>query len=408
MLKKLIILLFILLVSCDSKQVINEEKQYIDPINDLYIFDELNTNNQELINLATGNKEYRNEQFKMLYKDIYCKDIVDIFGNKYNLSKYDNLVFEVVSVECEHCKNFIKEHSNNLLSHGIQVVQYFNVGNKDEIINFYNDMDMEIPNNIIVVEKNDDLYSYVKDYIRIVKYPSLISYKNGKVSFMVDGEKNDSNLNAFYNISFINPLTIEDLSNEDGNSYIEICRNENDVLNSLSDDNLSKLKSLDNDDNTVSYTSKLIGSKVDYDNMSGHKDSTYISDIEDYSYYKDKNVVLLFTYLNDASEIEKINEINNIIAMNDNLEYIVVLVEGMESSSNIYRSMPIKFNCKVVSVLGYIPNDFFKLGIKNYPTAFFIESGTYTGAYSNIEKDRFNEAIDLFIGDNSIALVGNN
>ena len=120
-------------------------------------------------------------------------------------------------------------------------------------------------------------------------------------------------------------------------------------------------------------------------------------------------MTLFFTYLRDNSETEKVKQINELISSDEGIEYIVVLIEGLESSSAALKDMKIGFSCPVVSVLGYMPDDFFGFGLIAYPTAVFVDRGTFTGAYSDIEsKEKMAEAISLFLSDECIAYRRNN
>lgn len=405
MLKKIATILSVLmLVSCTANKNQEIQKDYIDPVMDIFIFDELNDDYKETIKKANSNKDYKNAQFKMLNKEVYSDDLVDIDGNIINLTNFDEFVLEVASVGCDHCSKLISEHLEYMLSKGVRIIQYFN-DDKEDIISFYDDIGMEVPKNLIVICKDDELYDYLHDYLVLEAYPTLISYKDSKVSFETSGDMDNGELDAYFDISFNN--TIND--NSEILSVISTLRTKDDVKKSFSKENLDKLNSLDNDSNTVDYTLSVIGKKLNFDRISNSKSSVYINEIDSFDEYKDKNLALIYTNLGSEEDASKIKYINKLINSNDTVKYIVVLIEGLESSTNIYNNLDVKFAAPVVSVLGYIPDDFFTIGFRNYPSALFVEKGTFTGAYSNINSiENFNKAIDMFIGDNSIALKINN
>lgn len=406
MLKKILIILSaLMLVSCADKPIEEPQKEYIDPQTDIFIFGELDETNKAIIKKANGNKDYKNNQFKMLNKDVYSNDLIDIDGNKVNFKDFDKFVLEVVSTTCEHCHKMIEEHLDEMLERGITLVQYFNNANDYDVREFYNDLNREIPNNLIVISRDEQLYEYLHDYLVLESYPTLISYVDSKVTFNKNGDISTDELNAYYEVSFNNILA----NDEKINNVIAKCRTREDVKNSLSKENLEKINNLDNDSHTLDFTLNIIGKKLDFDRISNDKSSVYINEIDSYDEYKESDLVLLYTHLGSDEDISKINYINKLVNSNDKVKYIVVLVEGLESSSNIYKDIEPKFVCPVVSVLGYIPNDFYTIGFRNYPSALFVEKGTFVGAYSNINSiDNFNKAIDMFIGDNSIALIDNN
>lgn len=402
--KLLIILLALSLFGCANTEDI-VEKEYIDPLMDIFLFGEVSSENQKLIKKANGNKEYKNYQFKMIGLDGYDQDLTDIYGNTINLTEYDKYVLEVVSVGCDHCKKIISEYNNSLLNHGIQVIQYFNLGTKQDILDLYDDVGLSIPNDLIIVESNEEFKDYLKNVFKLESYPSLISFIDDKVTFNEYGDINEDELDAFFNLGFTDTL-------ESKIDLKELCskyRNKDDVKGSLSEENINKIKALDNDGRSLGLTIEIIGSSLDFDDISNKKSSVYVNEIDSYDEYKDSELVLIYTYFSNTQDENKVKFINKLIDSNNSVEYIVVLVEGIDSSSNVYKNMANKFHTKVVSVLGYIPDDFFKIGIAYFPTAFFVEKGTFTGAYCNIDSiDNFNKAIDMFLGDNSIALKSNN
>lgn len=411
MLKKILIVLsLLLLVSCikDKKEttVIDE---YIAPVKDVFLFDELDGNLKQRIKKANGNKDYLNYQFKMLGRGVYEKDLTDIKGNTINLKDYDNFILEVLSTACSHCRDSIRDNVDNLLNLDTTLIQYFNIGDRTDIENLYEDINKDIPENIIIIGRDKNFEDYLKNEICIDRYPTLISYKDGELTFSSIGDMNLETSNSFYEISFVDPIARSELIDEDGNDLLTLDRSIDDVKNDLSRANQNKINELDNDEYTKEATYKLIGKEVDFVNMNNDRNNPYISEIEDFSKYQDSELVLLFTYLKDETDTDKVKYVNELIESNDSVEYIVVLIEGMDTSSVSYSKMNLKFKSPVVSVLGYIPADFFTIGIANYPTALFIRSGIFTGAYSNIESvDMFNEAVDTFLGEGSIALLKNN
>lgn len=411
--KKIVLLIILVLLSgCVNSNTTVEplnDNKYIEPINDSFLFSELDNNLQAKIKTANGNKDYENYQFSMIDKKIYEKDLIDINGSVFNFHAVNTCLLEVVSVDCGHCKDMVKDHINSMSNNEISLVQYFNVGTVQDIKSFYSDLQINIPNNVIIIPKDEGMDDYVRKVLGAKSYPTLVAYYNGLVSFNTSGYLDDKQLDSFYDCGFINRIDFKSLKNSEGEYLLQTIRTDKDVENSFSEENLQKLKDLDNDNNSKSYTIKLIGNKLNFDLISNNKSSVYINEIDDFNEYKDSNLVLIYTYLKDENDFSKVEFINSLIDSNKNVEYIVVLIEGLDSSSSAYRKMNNKFNCKVVSVLGYCPDDFFKLGISNYPTAIFVEKSTFTGAYSNIDSiDNFNLAISMFIGDNSIALKANN
>ena len=169
MLKKFfIVLISFFLVSCATNK--EEDKlidEYIAPVKDVFLFDELDTNLKQRIRDANGNSAFQNYQFYMLNKSIYENDLLDINGNIINFNNYDNFILEILSTTCSHCRDSLKNNLDSLLDLDTTIIQYFNVGDVDDIKNLYKDIDRSIPSNIIVIGKDEGLDDYLRNDIGI-------------------------------------------------------------------------------------------------------------------------------------------------------------------------------------------------------------------------------------------------
>ena len=406
--KSLIILLILSCFACARKDNNNQIKEeYIYPIRNVVLFDELDNKLKNAIKTANDNSDFDNYQFEMLFKDVYSERLIDIDDNIINLKDYDNLAVEIVSVKCSHCKNQIK-NIDDFIKDDITFVQYFDIGDKEEIIDFYKDGDVAIPENIIIIPHNNSLRNYFIKDLKLQMYPSLVTFKNGKVSFNCSGEIDSKSIDSLYDIAFNNVLTKQDLTDKDGVFLLGKNRSFDDVKNSLSKDNLDKLMAIDNDNNTLNMTINMIGNEFDFDTMSNSDSKVFINDIKDFGYYKDKKLAVIYTYLKDENDTDKIEFINGLISENKEYEYVVALSEGVEASKDILKKMNINFDCPVISLSARIPDDFSKVGYVPYPSAVFVDRGVFTGVYSNIQKDAFKDALDLFLSDRCIAYKKNN
>ena len=416
MFKKIfIVLTLVLLCACQKQEVIVEpvikpieKEEYIKPVKDILIYAELAEPLKSQIKIANCNSSYKNYQFAMLGKQGYDGVLKDLSDNEFSLDSYDEYMIEIVSNECSHCKKQLALLDDLVSKTDIPFIQCFNHGTKDEIYAMYDEQNATINENIRIVECDDAFRSYLKDELKIEAYPSLITYKDNKLSFISVGEVNEVSFEKIINFGFNDLIEKEDIVDKQGNNLLEISRSVDDLKNDLSEDSLKKIEELDNDDYTQELTFKLMGSKLDYSKQSNDPNEAYFNEIDDYSSYENERVVLFYTYLRDNSETDKVDYINSLMVDPD-VKYIVVLIEGIESSSAALRNMNVRFRCPVVSVLGKIPDDFFKFGLVNYPSATFVDRGVFTGAYSNIEsKEKMAEAIDMFLSDNCIAYLKNN
>lgn len=417
--KILLVLLSLLLVSCDKeinediKEEVIIESEFIEPIRDVFLCDELNSNIKNKwmeINNIDGGRGINNYQIEMLYKDVYDKELIDINGNKLNLKDYDKLVINFVSVDCGTCKQEISESIVDIVNEyeDVKFIQYFGIGNKEEILNMYSSLNVQIPDNLTIVAKDDDFHNYIKYELKAEMYPTFVFYNNQKVNLDLVSRVSINAYKKAYDLAFINPIKKEELINSEGIYLFDLNRTIEDVKNDLSEENKKRIEYLD--DPLYAFTSettyKLMGKKLDfYNTLEGN--SNTISEIDNYSYYEDKDLVIFYESLDGIDE-DKINYINSLM-IDDTKEYIVVLIEGFESQTYYYQNSEIKFNCPVVSNLGYMPRGFYSVGIIDYPTCIFIKEGNFTGAYGVIESiDKFNYALDTFLGENSIALKKNN
>ncbi|MBR5754700.1 MAG: hypothetical protein IKX97_02605 [Erysipelotrichaceae bacterium] len=410
MIRKIIVILLVLMcVSCAAKDDADTfSEEYIDPVKDVFIFSELDRKLQDRIYDAAG-REPGNYQLKMLFRNIYDGVVEDIYGNLVSISDHDKVFLEIVSTKCSHCKNQLSMMDDFLSKEDVQFVQYFNVGDSEEIIGFYDEAGVEISDDVIIIPKNDELKEYIRDYLGVEMYPTLVSFLNGKVAFVTGGEIDAQTFEKIYDISFTDPLKPEDFIDEDGNNIVDRDRTAKDVEKSLSAHNLEMLRSLDNDDMTYDLTLTVIGSPFDFDTVSNSKSSAYINEVEDFGEYKDRQLIVIYTYLRDNSETDKVEFINSLIDEENGYEYVVVLYEGLESSSAALQNMDVGFRCPVVSMNSDVPDDLGRVHFDDYPSAAFIDRGTFTGVYSNIKNVQdFNEALELFLGDGCIAYKRNN
>ena len=413
-LKKILILFLCLfcLCSCGEQTVPegNEDKEdYIDPVKDVFIFGELDEGLQKDLKTANCHSDYQNYQFKMLEKEVYQNDLYDINDDLIDLKKYDEFCMEVVSTECMHCIRQLRVLPELIQDKDLTFIQYFNVGTKDEILALYEKEGLEIPENMIIISRDDGLWEYLKNVLQIKAYPSLLCFKKGKLTFMSVGEHDEESFEMLLNYGFKNALNVHNLKDENGEELIKSSRNKDDVRNDLSEENRARLEALDHDDYTTDLTYQLMGKKVDFTFAGNANSDVYVSEIDDFSKYEDEKLVLIYTYLRDNSETDKVNFINELMLANKDVRYIVVLVEGLESSSAALKNMSIGFTCPTVSVLGKIPDDFYSFGMISYPTAVFVDRGTFTGAYSEVEsKEKIAEAIEMFLGEECIAYKRSN
>ena len=404
MVKKILVLLLLFLCACSNN---SKQLEYVDPVKDVFIFGELDSDVQNRIKEANGNKEYRNYQFLMHDDDFYDGEFIDINNKQVNLSSYERIILEIVSVRCSHCRKQLHLTDKILEHDDVLLIQYFNVGDRQEIIEFYEDEGINIPDNVIVVEHDKKIENYIRHYLKIENYPTFIAFDHGKVVFDAYGELDENSIDKFYEISYLNPLTEKDLCDKQGTYVPGTLRTIEDLKESLSEENQKKLESLPGKSEELSL--KLMGNPFDPVIHKRTSNTVYFNEVDNYQDYMDKPLVVLYENLSDDSAQEKVSFINELIKSNDRVKFILVLNEGTDQSSEILKRLENRVNCPVVSMLASIPEALMIYDIDVYPSAIFINKGTFTGAYLSIDNiELFNNAVEMFLTDNSIAYKDNN
>ncbi|MBQ6559251.1 MAG: hypothetical protein IJL85_00280 [Erysipelotrichaceae bacterium] len=410
MFKKLLLIILLLCVSCTKSEEINHsDKEYIEPMKDVLLFDLIDTKLQDRLQAANNDAYYQNYQFQMLFQDAYDGTLTDIDGNPFRFDEHEKVWLEIVSVNCAHCRNQLSYVNEVLKYDDVAFVQYFNIGTAEEIVELYVEQNIEIPQNLTIVSRDDDFREYITDTLHAKVYPTLIGFEQGKVSFVNAGEMEMETLPLVYDICFQNRIRQSDLVTEKGEDLLSINRSMEDVEASLSEENRKKLSELDHDGKTKELTLSMIGKTIDYRSHNANSNSIYIDEVKDFTVYQDKKVVYIYTYLRDNSETDKVEFINELIYSDESYNYVVILMEGLESSSAALRHMDVSFDAPVVSSLARVPSDLLKFGLVTYPSAIFVDEGVFTGCYSDIQDtDEFKKALQLFLSDESLAYKKNN
>ncbi len=410
MLRKLLVILLLLCVSCTkTEETDHKDKEYIEPMKDVLLFDEIDAKLQDRLQAANNDAYYQNYQFQMLFQDAYEGTLTDIDGEPFRFAEHDKVWLEIVSVTCGHCQNQLS-YVNEILNYDdVTFVQYFNVGTEEEIRDLYERQGIAIPEDLVVISRDDGFHRYITGSLHVKLYPTLIAFDQGKVSFVNAGEMKMETLPLVYEIGFVDKISRSELVTEEGEDLLSINRSMEDVEASLSAENREKLSGLDHDGKTKELTLSMIGKTIDYKKHGANSNSAYIDEVKDFTSYKDKKTVFIYTYLRDNSETDKVEFINELIHSDESYDYVVILMEGMESSSAALRHMDVSFDAPVVSSLARVPSDLLKFGLVNYPTAIFADEGVFTGAYSQIENvGQFKKALQLFLSEDSLAYKKNN
>ena len=400
----LLICLLTLLCSCSREEI--NKTEYIDPVKDLFVFGELDDDLADRIRSACSGAEFRNYQFTMLEEKIYPETVYDIHNEAVDLKGYDKVCFDIVSVKCSHCKKMLHQLAEVSFDSDTLFVQYFNVGDAKAIEELYEAEGLTMRDDIITLSHSEELEDYIRYDLKIENYPTLITFRDGKVTFSVIGEFAKEKWTEIVDIGFEHPIQREELCDAQGNFLPDLIRTAEDVKESLSEENQTKLEELG--EQSEDLTLKRMGKTVSFDVYRNTNSDIYYNEISDYSEYKNRDLILFYEDLNGRDVTESVSLINELIEADPETEHIVILNEGAASSSSVLKNSGLHYNCPVISMLASIPDDLIDYEISSYPTAVFIEKGTVTGVCAELDIERYQEAKQIFLGEGCIARIENN
>lgn len=411
--KKIIILLLVFLLCGCGNQSENtdndsntiETNKYIEPINEIEVFDYLNDDTKGLLYTANDDSDVKTYILSYLGKELIDVSTKDINGNTINFSDYKDskLIIEVMASWCEHCKEQTKSYTSEIIKNHPEItfIEYFNEGDVDEIKAFYKEIGEDIPNNLIIIPHDDNVSTLILANYSPKYYPGFLFFNNGILTWCRIADLKEESLDKVYDIAFNDGLDLNDLVDEKGTSVLSYAHLKEDVIDSISDENKERLSSIDNDDYTTDLTYNFIGKTFDYSDQYDD-DSTFSQEVssEEFLNYEDEDTVIFYIYGYSSEQIQMLNDLYNAHS-----EVKMICVNASDEDN---EKIADELNMPLVSIMNAVPRALNDLTCSNYPTALFIEKGTITGVYSNVNITGFNDALGIFFGDNSIALVKNN
>lgn len=416
--KKILVLLLLVisLFGCSKKEDTNNtvdtnDDKYIKPAIVVNYVDYLNYDLKTLFqSLQTREDGITNKDVSRLGKSLIDITTTDYYGNEidFNDFKDKKIVLEVVAEWCNNCQSQSKTFSDKLiesLPDDVEFVQYFNVGNTQQIEEFYKEIDKEVPSNITILPENEEIKNYLVNDLKLEYYPTFLFFDNGILTWSTWGELSAQNYSRVEDTAFNNHIDLGKLVDNNGESIFNNGRSTDDVAADLSDINKEKLKAIDSDGKDASYNTTLnvIGRTVDYSKIN-EIDLEDTPLIEDYLKYQNEDTIVFFTVLD--SEVQNDYQIiNQIISDNPSYKYIVLLKEGTDNVT--YNNEII--GAEVSMSKANVPADLLDLKIERIPTAIFVEKGVITGGIAAIDNaEKVTNNISLFFGDGAIALTKNN
>lgn len=410
--KILIILLALLLVGCstngdsnsegDSNQNgdLNPSYKFIDPVSDDKLFSFLNEETAALLKKANDDTEVDNATLNNIGKTIPSFSFTSYDGLTINLDDYANkkVIFEVVSTTCSHCMEQAKNNNQSIIDSldDIVFMQYFINGTNDSIDSFYKEIGESVPSDEIILLKNEEFTEYIQNNYNFEATPTFYFFNDGNLSWDFVGTIALEAFNNLYSVAFENALDVNDLVDTDGVSIFTRLRGIDDIKKDLGEENYNKLVSLDNDEKTTNLTLNNIGKTFDFFNQLDDE-SNFTSEVTWTDYIKGDVAIVM---VNDFDE-EFLKQLNTFSKNNKDISLIVV---NMTDSNN--TDMANILDAPLVSIMNQVPEILNSGKLGTYPSCVFIKDSIITGIYSNIESlDKLQEASDMFLGDNSIALI---
>lgn len=402
--KKIFILFLIfLLAGCFNKQNEIVQEEFIEPINDIEVFEYLNSQTKSLLYKANCGENVPTYILEMLGKEI--KDIVltDINGNEININDYkeSKVVLEIVGFWCSHCKEQTIYFNQKLINAypDITFIQYFNEGTVEQIKAFYKELLLPLPENIIIVPENKEFTNFILNNFNPNCYPSFFFFNNNILTFVRESLVSLGYMKLIYNAAYVNTVNQDDLVDENGKSIFEYKRSKDDLINDLKENNYKLIELLDNDGVTVKNTLEFMGKKFEFYKQY-ENDSAFNSEVDFLDYLNSDLVIVYYFYTNEES-IDMINEFYN---TNKDIDVIVLNVSDENN-----EDLAMKFEPKLVSIMNQVPKQLNDVVFEESPSALYIQNGYITGCYSNIKDiESFNSSVDIFLRDTSIALLKNN
>lgn len=105
-----------------------------------------------------------NDEMAMLGDDLSSYEFTTYTGETVSLPKDGNYVLEVVGYWCTYCQALVNESHETLANNGTTVYQYFMQGDNSGVESFYEAIEMEVPDNVVILTSNEDFENYLAKY----------------------------------------------------------------------------------------------------------------------------------------------------------------------------------------------------------------------------------------------------
>ena len=411
--KLLLVLLVFVLSGCSinaNNDPIDISNEYIAPIKENAFYDFLNDEAKAIIDAANVDEgDIDNYLLEMWGKELIDFDIKDLNGDFFNLTEFKNskVIIELAQYNCEHCKLQMKNVEELAKKHPeIVFIQYFVVGDEDEINDFYLLSGCDFVDEIRVVPENSKLREVVEETYAPLYTPTFMFFNNNVLTYSKIGEFSDRVFDAVYDIAFNNALPKEKLTTNDGISIFDTKREYDQVLADFSSDSLSKIHMLEK---AEEITIRNVCKYVDYYDLY-EADGEPLYSIDTFEKYINKELVVFYlaninnNLKNDLDLIEEFRQAHK------NLNILVILIDNKDiDTSSAYKNLNIENNFDVISYKAIIPATLLEMDVHEYPACVYIDNNVVTGGFLNVNSlNDIEYGYSIFMGDTSVALIKNN
>lgn len=400
----------------------NEDVSYVDPVTDIYYFDTLDEDIQELILTATDGSTPSNTFFSMLGLEMpHDITLYDYDGNVVDLSDYEGqqVVLEVVASWCSYCMSESLLYIDDIIESYPDVVfiQYFASGNSNDIDSFYLSIEKDLPDNVVIIQENDSFNDWLIDAGLTTVPTFYFINEDGKTVWYHTGLLTVDEVDLITSVAYGDEIDMSSLVNADGLSYGEVIRTATDVMSELTEEEQELVASLDIDGYEEAAVYNNIGKSLSfYDGINYSEDSFIMtSDITgeeiDLSEYVNAEKVLINLILpHNGTDLLDISEstqaLNDYLAEHEDVLVLNILVTYDDDATiEIYEALEVVPEGPIVSDYITLPEDFYSnIILYNLPSLFYVENGTIVGVLSgDLDAERLEVADSVFFGENSIA-----
>lgn len=323
--------------------------------------------------------------------------LTDINGNRVNVADLKNkrVIYEFAASYCSHCKNVSKEVMEEIMNENEDVIfiQIFINGDSESVREFYEDINKEIPDELIVVPRESQVITLVEG-LGLEYLPSLVFQDEfGKVSWFHQGDTTVNEMRKAIECAF-GPKKIYEMIKDGISSQNDFILTYKDVKAHFEEETISLIEDV------------FHGEEIDFYGNLGN--SFYMDTIKtlnkekiETSYFINKKTVYIIVFADEEKE-KQTKDIENYKRLSEkytDTEFVFVFKSMDTQDISEYYSQ-VKDKIKIA----YDKNDSTSLNdiyISSVPLYLFVdENNRICGTWVNSgDFEEFDKAYQLFYSD---------